>query len=72
MVRVLLTGTIELLMGKRIEAELRWIEIRVLARQHERGRQTAFRERVSDRSKLDGFGPGADDQTNVGAIQPSP
>ena len=70
--RVLLAGAIEPLGGKVAEAELRRVELRVLAGDDQTGCDLDGGERMGDGSKLDGFGPGADYQSNVYAVQLSP
>jgi len=44
----------------------------VLARQHEPGSDARGGERMGNGSKLDGFGPGADNQSDIDAVQLSP
>jgi len=44
----------------------------MLSRENKRRRKPALGERMGDRCKLDGFGPGADDQANTRGTQPSP
>jgi hypothetical protein len=68
--RILLAGALQ--ENARIAAESKVVGIeRLLARQDERGRQSARRERMRDGRQLDRFGPGPDDQPDVGE-QPSP
>jgi enoyl-CoA hydratase/carnithine racemase len=45
---------------------------RMLAREDDRRHNPMGHERAGDRLQLDGFGPGADDQPDVGETQPSP
>ena len=45
---------------------------RMLAGQDDGRSNTLCAERAGDWLQLDGFGPGADDQTNIGETQPSP
>jgi hypothetical protein len=44
----------------------------MLIREDDRGRNPMGHERTGNRPQLDGFGPGADDQPDVGETQPSP
>jgi hypothetical protein len=44
----------------------------MLTREDDRGRNPMGHERTGNRPHLDGFGPGADDQPDVGETQPSP
>ena len=44
----------------------------MLPGEDKRRRQAARRERIGDGLQLDGFGPGADDQPDIGETQPSP
>lgn len=52
--------------------EVAQAQVRMLAREDERRRKPALGERMRDWCKLDGFGPGADDQANTRGPQPSP
>jgi len=71
-VRVLFAGTTEAHRRIRSKSEFGRIETDVLVGEHERRRQAAIAERVSDRSKFDGFRPGTDDQPYVRETQSSP
>jgi len=44
----------------------------MLSRENKRRRKPALGERMGDWCKLDGFGPGADDQANTRGTQASP
>ena len=44
----------------------------MLSRENKRRRKPALGERMGDRCKLDGFGPGADNQSDIYAVQLSP
>jgi hypothetical protein len=70
--RVGFTRAAQVLRPKFLQPEIRRIESRMLARKDERRRKPPRGERVGDGCKLDGFGPGADDQTNISGTQPSP
>ena len=48
------------------------VKRRMLASDDQRRRKSARCQRVGDGSEFDGFGPGADDQRDVGRTQPSP
>ena len=48
------------------------IEARMLAGEDEPGVEPTLGERGSDWRQFDSFGPGADDQPNFSAAQPSP
>ena len=52
--------------------EFAWAQVWMLSGEDEHRRKPALRKRVGDRCKLDGFGPGADDQANTRGTQPSP
>lgn len=71
-VRILLAGAFEPFGRIAIQPEVRGIERRVLARDDQPWRQPAFGEGLRERRQLDCFRPGADDQPDVDAIQPSP
>jgi hypothetical protein len=71
-VGIALTGAIEPHLLVAAEPELGRIQGRVLPGEDQRGLQAARGERLGDGCKLDGFGPGADDQPYVGDKQPSP
>jgi hypothetical protein len=71
-VRVLLAGAVEALRREGAEAELFNVEPRVLTRQHEPGSDARGGERMGNGSKFDGFGPGADNQSDIDAVQLSP
>ena len=70
--RIFFTGTSETLNLQAGEAVSCGIEVWMLARQKELGRDSTFHESCSNGSKLDGLRPGADDQPNVRVSQPSP
>jgi hypothetical protein len=70
--RVRLAGAFEALGGEIGEAELGGIELRVLAGQDQPRGSAETGERMGDGSKLDGFGPGADHQSDIYAVQSSP
>jgi hypothetical protein len=71
-VRVLLAGAAETLGGKVREPELRDLEPGVLAGEQQARRDPAIRQGSRDGRQFDCFGPGADDQPDVGETQPSP
>jgi hypothetical protein len=71
-VRVLLTRAIQPLDAESPKTELWRVEARMLARQDECRDDAALGERASDGRELDCFGPGADHQPDVNAIQLSP
>jgi hypothetical protein len=71
-VRVLFAGAAQSFDPKRLEAELRRIEVPMLAREDERRGKPASSERSGDGSQLDSFGPGADDQPDIRETQRSP
>ncbi len=54
-----------------VQAEITWLKP-MLAGQNDQGVGATRSQRASDGLQLDGFGPGADDQTNIGETQPSP
>ena len=54
------------------EAEIGRLQSRVLTGPDQRWRQPLRGKRVSNWFKFDGFGPGPNDQANVGGTQPSP
>ena len=58
----------------RIAGELKFAGIKgsVLAGQDQAWRNAVRSQRVRQRGQFDRFGPGADDQSNVGETQPSP
>jgi hypothetical protein len=55
-----------------IEAELARLQTGMLAGEDERRREPMPEKGAGNRCQLYGFGPGADDQPNVGETQPSP
>jgi hypothetical protein len=71
-VRVFLAGAVEAQVWKAAEPVIVGTEAAVLAGEDQGRGQPAAVKRVRDRRQLDRFGPGADDQTNVGRTQPSP
>jgi hypothetical protein len=71
-VRVLLAGAAERDAGKAAEPELGGIEQRMLSGEDQDRREASRGQRAGYRRELDGFRPGADDQPNVSAVQPSP
>lgn len=71
-VRVLLAGTVESLRRISAEPERRGIELRVLTGEDEAGNDALGSECMGDGSLLDGFGPCADDQSNIYAAQLPP
>jgi hypothetical protein len=54
------------------QAEMLEVQRRVLAGGDKPGRNAAGGKGVGDGCKLDSFGPGANDQANTFAAQPSP
>jgi len=71
-VRVLLPGAAKRLGGKAGEPELLELEPGVLAGQQQPRLEPASREASRNGCQFDCFGPGADDQSDVGETQPSP
>jgi hypothetical protein len=71
-VRVFLAGAAERQARKRLEAELAWIEPRMLAGEDQCRCQALRGKRAGNRLELDRFGPGPDDQPDVRETQPSP
>jgi hypothetical protein len=69
-VRVLLAGATETSLRTKIEAEVPWVELRMLAGEDERSAYSTRGKRMGNWRHLDCFRPGPDDQTNVGT-QPS-
>lgn len=57
-----LAGAIEPLRGEAVQTEFRGVEAWMLAGQDQPRPKSARDERVSDRGKLDRFGPGSDDK----------
>ena len=70
-VRVGSTGAVQAPAVERTQTEIIGLKP-MLASQNDHGVGAAGSQRSSDRLQLDGFGPGADDQTNIGETQPSP
>ncbi len=70
--RVLFARATEMFRIEPGETEILRNELRVLTGDDERGRVPALGERVSERGQLDCFRSGADDQSYVSSIQPSP
>jgi hypothetical protein len=70
--RILLAGAIEPDGGETAQPELCEVEIRMLAGQEQARVETALRETICDGCQFDCFGPGTDDQPDVGETQPSP
>jgi hypothetical protein len=70
-VRIGLARTVQLLTIIGIQAKVGRREI-VLPGEDDGRIETAGSQRTGNRLQLDGFGPGADDQTNIGETQPSP
>ena len=70
-VRVLLAGAAEAHGAPAAKAVIRRLELRVLAREDQRRRDAEPPKRLHDGSELDGFGAGADDDSNATG-QPSP
>ena len=54
------------------ELERRRVEARMLAGENQARRQSVRGERLRNRSELDGFGSGADDQPDLRGMQSSP
>jgi len=71
-VRVGHAGAVQV--GARVcrQPELLGVQRGMLAGQQEARGKAAGGERMGDRGKLDRFGPGADDQPDLIAVQPSP
>ena len=69
--RVFLAWAVQPSFGKVAEAEFLWIEAGMLPGENKRGMERTRGKRMRQRSQLDRFGPGPDDQPYVG-IQPSP
>ena len=63
-VRIAQAGTIDSVDRKHSEPEISRVERRMLAGQDDSRRQAAGGEGMGDGGKLDGFGPGPDDQNN--------
>jgi hypothetical protein len=70
-VRVGSSRAIKPLAVERAQAEIIEFE-RMLSGENDPGFGAARPQRSGDGLQLDGFGPGADDQTNIGETQPSP
>jgi hypothetical protein len=70
--RVFLSGAIEPFGAECSEAELHWIEVRVLAGEDQRWSYSSPGEGLGNRCYFYGFGPGPDDEPDVYAVQPSP
>ena len=71
LVRVGSSRAVELLAVKGAKAEGMGLE-QMLAGENDQRIGAARSQRSGDGLQLDGFGPGADDQTNIGETQPSP
>jgi hypothetical protein len=65
-------GAIEVEPAQMLEAMLGRIERWMMAGEDEPGVEPALGERGSDGRQFDSFGPGADDQPDFSAAQPSP
>jgi hypothetical protein len=70
--RIFLARAAQPLDRKVAETEFRRVQLGVLAREDDRRLEADFGERVGDGCQLDRFGPGANDQPNLYAIQSSP
>jgi hypothetical protein len=71
-VRIHFSGAIDANPREVAQAELGWIEARVLSRQDYSRPDAARREGACNRLEFDGFWPGPDDQPDVNGTQPSP
>jgi hypothetical protein len=71
-VRVGLAGDLKSFRGILDETKIGGIEIGMLAGEEQARGDAARLQRVRDRGHFDCFGPGADDQPDVGETQPSP
>jgi hypothetical protein len=71
-VRVLLAGAVEIYCREVAKPEILSPELRMLAGEDERRRYASLGEGDRNRSQFYRFGPGADDQPDVGETQPSP
>jgi hypothetical protein len=72
LVRILLAGAAEALGGEPRQPELSDVEPGMLAGEQQAGLDPAIRQGSRDGRQFDCFGPGADDQPDVGETQPSP
>jgi hypothetical protein len=70
-VRIFLAGAIERLGRQAIKAEFMGVQ-GVLAGENEYGFDPVRGQRTGDGSEFYCFGPGADDQPDIGETQPSP
>ena len=70
-VRISEPGTVEGNAREGFQAEFTGLKL-VLASEDDRRRNPMGEERTGDGLQFDGFGPGADDQPDVGETQPSP
>ena len=71
-VRIFLAWAAQPVDRKVAKTELRRVQLRVLAGEDDRRLGADFGKRIRDGCELDRFGPGANDQPNVYAIQSSP
>jgi hypothetical protein len=70
--RIFLSRAVEPIGGKAGKTEIDAVQPRMLAGQDDPGCKALIGERIRDGCQLDRFGPGADDQPNLCAIQSSP
>ena len=71
-VRIFFAGQPEVDRRERAQTETLGLERLMLSGDDQVRRQPARRERMGDGREFDGFGPGADDQPDVGDTQTSP
>ncbi len=71
-IRIAFAGDVNALGGKATEPEFLRVEVRMLPGEKKPRQDTAIFERVRDRCQFDCFGPGANDQPDVGETQTSP
>ncbi len=71
-VRIFVAGAAQPVDRKIAETELRRVQLRVLPGEDDRRLESDFGKRIRDGCELDRFGPGANDQPNLYAIQSSP